>query len=566
MARRKRDRREALIRRIMASEFASYSVRYANLRLLRKRSEEDCAAVDHLLLRQIDRMRAGLLESRKLLAEIEAVVTAMEQAQEKRSQAPLHPATFLGFQQVGGDRAALVSSAAGHLVVRLADSMEGEELVVGDSVLLAAESKLLVAKVSSSSLCCGETACFERWTEDGRMVLSYRDEEIVVAPGGSLCGERMARGDLVRWNPRAKIALEKIDQSRVEHAFLSETPEVSFADIGGLDAQIEQLKNLVIMHFLRPDLARRYKIPPQCGILLIGPPGVGKTMLVKGLVNWLGSVSPGGRAKFINVKPGQLGSMYYSRTEAKIRRLFKVAREVAAAQPEVPVVIFLDELDWIASSRRGYYHRADERAVTALAVELDGLEERGNIMVLGATNRQGVLDPALIRPGRFGDHPIVVGRPKRKAAEDILVKYLPEGVVYRATGSRQPIARQEAARATVSRLFSSQSGDEVAFLTFRDGRRRAVWMKELMSGAVLAKIAYRACRRGCERELETGQDGVWLDDLLAAVEEEREHTARLLEPSNCSLYLDDLPQDVDVVGVEPGGGKPRNATRFFVVA
>jgi SpoVK/Ycf46/Vps4 family AAA+-type ATPase len=261
-----------------------------------------------------------------------------------------------------------------------------------------------------------------------------------------------------------------------------------------------------------------------------------------------------------------MSSMWYSRTEAKIRERFGAARSAAEADPESPVVMFLDEVDSIASARGASVHRVDDRAVDALAVELDGLRSCGNVLVLGATNRKDSLDPALVRPGRFGDAPIKVGRPRRRAARSILAKYLRDDMPYRPGSGSNGSEREEIIDSTVSRLCSPNGDAEIATITFRDATRRVVRAQDVLSGALLAKIARGAARRACLRHIETGAQGIGFDDVLEAIADEIETAARILTPANCSRFLDDLPQDVDVVKVEPVERKPKKIHRFAHVA
>jgi proteasome-associated ATPase len=577
------------------------------VRTAREESPDTAALVDLTLVRMITGLRTKLREAQAVQGQLEQIQQELDNAYRRLTAPPLHPATFLECRTIGGERTALVHYNSSPRFVTLDDGFDGNGVAAGDAVLLSGDLNLLVGKLDDSPLNCGETATFERYTDDGRLVLSRRDEEVIVTAGAGLEGVTLVRGDAVRWSPSAWLAYEKVERSRGDQFFLDEEIAETFDDIGGLDEQVDALKNLVLLHLQHGEVTQRYGLPPERAALLEGPPGTGKTMLVKALVNFLRELSPGKNARFICIKPGELGSMWYSRTEAKIREVFRVAREAAEADPTRPVVMFFDELDWIASSRGHNVHRVDDRAVDALAVELDGLRSRGNVLVLAATNRMDVLDPALIRPGRFGDAPIKVGRPRRAAAGAILSKYLRDDMPYapvpganggrsnggraksagangdrardgrsagrRSTGARVARARgcsnggarEEIVEATVSRLYAPNGEGDVAAITFRDGSRRVVRLQDVMSGAVLAKIARGAARRACLREIETGAGGIELADVLAVIDGEIDAAARVLTPRNCALHLDDLPQDVDVVKVEPILRKRPNVHRFMRV-
>jgi proteasome-associated ATPase len=339
------------------------------------------------------------------------------------------------------------------------------------------------------------------------------------------------------------LATEKVDGNNGAHWFLEATPTVTFDEIGGLDEQIEKLQSAFVIRFEHPEVAERYGLDQSGSALLKGPPGTGKTMLAKALANWLASLSPDGEARFISIKPGEFGSVWYSQTEANIREVFRVAREFGERNPRIPVVIFLDEIDSIGAPRGESFHRIDDRVQLALAAELDGLDGRRNVFVVAATNRAEDLDAAFLRNGRLGDAPIEVPRPNRDAAAAILAKYLVEELPY-ADG------RDELIDAAVARLYSANGDGDVARITFRDGTARVVRGADLVSGAALAKIAHDARTRACLREVRTGERGVRLEDLLESIADELEAQGSLLTPRSCHRFVGNLPQDNQVVRVE----------------
>jgi proteasome-associated ATPase len=288
-------------------------------------------------------------------------------------------------------------------------------------------------------------------------------------------------------------------------------------------------------------------------------------MMARALANWLAKTSRTGRSRFMNVKPASLHSMWYSQSEANYREVFRVARQAGDEEPEVPVVIFFDEVDAIGASRGASLREVDDRVLTAFMTELDGLESRGNILVVAATNRLDVLDPALLRPGRLGDNVIEVPRPGAIAAREIFARHLRADIPYAENGYNGQ-ERHEIIEAIVSRIYSPNADNDLAIITLRDGRRRMIKASDLMSGAGIAKIALAAVERACMREVESGEAGVKLEDLLASLAEEFESSARALTSANCRNYISDLPQDVDVVRVEAVKRKVSRSQRYLSVA
>jgi proteasome-associated ATPase len=518
------------------------------------------------MLLTIDRFRTQLRKAGEVHQQLEEVYKNLEEAYSDLSTPPLYPATFVERREIGDTQTALVHYNNSFRFVNLSEEFECNGVDTGDQVLLSGDLNLLVGHVPGAPLNCGETAMFDRFTDDGRLVLSHREGIYVANASGALRNVSLKNGDEVRWSPSSWIAYEKIERSNGDHLFLEEAPHETFDDIGGLDTQIETLKNLVLLHLQHGDLARQYGLPPQRAALMEGPPGTGKTLLAKALVNFLKGLSPSGRARFLNVKFSDLGSMWYSETERNIDKFFRTARDAAAAEPEIPVVLFFDEFDAIAAARGGNIHRVDDRVVDALAIALDGLQARGNLLVLAATNRKDILDPALIRPGRFGSTPINVGRPNRTAARAILSKHLRDDMPYATGNGSGAASREEILDTALSRLYSPNGDGDVATITFRDGKRQPIRVHELLSGAVLAKLVHAASQRSLLREIQTGERGIQLTDMLAAIADEVMTIARVLTPANCRRYLDDLPQDVDVVSVDPVKRKPTHSHRFAQVS
>ena len=417
-------------------------------------------------------------------------------------------------------------------------------------MLLGGELNVVVGKSPYSFFQSGDTASFDRYMPDRRLVIKHRDDELIVDAADSLRRSELKSGDLVRWDRSAWMAFEKVDRSKGADLFLEEGPEESFDNIGGLDRQIEELQRSIRLHLHHAEAARKYQLRRKGSVLLVGSPGVGKTMMARALANWLGTVSKSGRARFMNIKPASLHSMWYAQSEANYREAFRVAREAGDQEPETPVVMFFDEVDSLGGSRGHPVMRVDDRVLTAFMTELDGLETRGNVLVVGATNRRDAIDPALLRPGRLGDLVLEVPRPNMKAARDIFRKHLQAEVPYELEGLSSSAARRELIESAVSKIYSPNGESDLLTLTLRDGKRRVVRAKELLSGASIAKIALSAKERACVEEIETGQSGVRLTHLLSAIADEMESIAGTLTPANCRQHLTDLPQDVDVIRVE----------------
>jgi len=181
---------------------------------------------------------------------------------------------------------------------------------------------------------------------------------------------------------------------------------VTYEDIGGLKEAIQKIREMVELPLRHPELFQRLGIEPPKGVLLYGPPGCGKTLLAKAVANE-------SEANFFSINGPEIMSKFYGESEARLREIFQKAQENA------PSIIFIDEIDAIAPKREEVTGEVERRVVAQLLALMDGLESRGNVIVIGATNRVNALDPALRRPGRF-DREIEIGIPDKNGRYEIL--------------------------------------------------------------------------------------------------------------------------------------------------
>jgi len=187
---------------------------------------------------------------------------------------------------------------------------------------------------------------------------------------------------------------------------LRAVPHITYEDIGGLKEEIQKIREMVELPLRHPELFERLGIEPPKGVLLYGPPGTGKTLLAKAVANE-------SNAHFISISGPEIMSKFYGESEARLRELFKEAKEKS------PTIIFIDEIDSIAPKRDEVTGEVERRVVSQLLTLMDGLEGRGKVIVIAATNRPNAIDPALRRPGRF-DREVEIRVPDRKGRHEIL--------------------------------------------------------------------------------------------------------------------------------------------------
>ena len=319
--------------------------------------------------------------------------------------------------------------------------------------------------------------------------------------------------------------IEQLRTDDFEHLFMEEVPDVSYNDIGGLGTQIEHIADAVELPFLHADLFGEYQLPAPKGILLYGPPGCGKTLIAKAVANSLAQKvaaragADKAKSYFINVKGPELLNKYVGETERHIRLIFQRAREKSFEG--WPVIIFFDEMDSMFRIRgSGISSDMESTIVPQLLAEIDGVESLKNVIVIGATNREDLIDPAILRPGRL-DVKIKIDRPDAQAAKQIFSRYLTEEVPVQlldGTGLDSLIDQ------TVDVMYATDRDNEFLEVTYQTGDKEVLHFKDFSSGAMIENIVRRSKKRAIKRELEGGVRGVCAEDLVESVREEfREH-------------------------------------------
>jgi proteasome-associated ATPase len=406
--------------------------------------------------------------------------------------------------------------------VQLHPEIEIDLLELGSEVALNESFNVISARNPEST---GEVVSLKEVMEDGvrAIVIGRADEERVCDLASALRGVHLRAGDTLRLDTRSNLLLEKLPRPEVEGLLLEEVPDISYADIGGLDTQIEAIADAVELPFLHQELFAEHRLPAPKGILLYGPPGCGKTLIAKAVANSLAKkvadkIGEGkGRSYFINIKGPELLNKYVGETERQIRLVFQRARE--KSEEGWPVIVFFDEMDSMFRTRgTGISSDMESTIVPQLLAEIDGVEGLRNVIVIGATNREDLIDPAILRPGRL-DVKIKIERPNAEAARQIFGRYLTDDI---------PIAQGESVPAmidaTVDEMYREDGTNRFLEVTYQNGDKEILYYKDFASGAMIENIVRRAKKLAIKRLIAGGTKGVNTDDLVASIKQEyKEH-------------------------------------------
>jgi len=402
--------------------------------------------------------------------------------------------------------------------VTAGQELDSAEIVAGSEVILN-EAMVIIGVRSPDTV--GDIGTIRELLDDGiRVVVTARaDEDAVCTLSDNLRGTRLRVGDRVRIDARSALVLEVLGRPDVDELLLEVVPDVTYDDIGGLDRQIAEIADAVELPFLHADLFAEHRLPAPKGILLYGPPGCGKTLIAKAVANSLAKKVAAaigedkGRSYFVNIKGPELLNKYVGETERQIRLVFERARE--KSDEGWPVIVFFDEMDSMFRTRgTGVSSDMESTVVPQLLAEIDGVEGLENVIVIGATNREDLIDPAILRPGRL-DVKIRIDRPDAVAAKQVFLRYLNEEIPLRDGESIDQMVD-----AAVAEMYRTDEANRFLEVTYANGDKEVLYFKDFASGAMIENIVRRAKKAAIKRVIAGGTRGVAMVDLIAAVRSE----------------------------------------------
>ena len=498
---------------------------------LKRRLQDQPLRVE-TLEEQLLEARGQLTQSRssneKLAAAMQQTRDQLATLREEVERLTQPPAVYGTFSNFNADGTVDIIATGRKMRVSIIPALDPGQLHRGDEVVLNESFTVIGIRNFDGQ---GEVVTVKEVIDERRILIYSRgSEERVVELADALADEKLRSGDTLLFDVRSGLVVEKLARQEVEDLLLEEVPDISYADVGGLDAQIESITDAVELPYVHRALFKDYELPAPKGILLYGPPGCGKTMIAKAVANSLAAKvaaitgNTNVRSYFLNIKGPELLNKYVGETERQIRLVFQRARE--KAEEGVPVIIFFDEMDSLFRTRgTGISSDMESTIVPQLLAEIDGVESLRDVIVIGATNREDLIDPAILRPGRL-DVKIKIERPNAEAATQIFERYLHDalpldgGEVAGIGGGDSHKAANAMIEKTVEEMYRSDDANRFLEVTYQGGDKETLYFKDFASGAMIENIVRRAKKLAVKREIGGGTRGIKTEDLVSSIRQE----------------------------------------------
>ncbi len=509
--------------------------------LLRRRltnAPRQVKILEEKLLGSKSDLSRALSQNDKLVSTLKAEKEKIEALREEVEKLSQPPSAFGVYLATNEDGTVDVFTSGRKMRVSIAPELEASKFRRGVEVIL--NEAMNVVEVLEPDRSGEVMRVKDRLGEDRVVVVGHGDEELVATLATHLREGSIRAGDPLLIDVRSNVALEKLPKEEVEELVLEEIPDVGYEDIGGLEGQIEAIRDAVELPFLYAELFQEHELEAPKGVLLYGPPGCGKTLIAKAVAKSLADKvrertgRQDAHSYFLNIKGPELLNKYVGETERQIRQIFQRAKE--RSEEGLPVIVFFDEMDSLFRTRgTGISSDVESTIVPQLLSELDGVETLKSVIVIGASNREDLIDPAILRPGRL-DVKIKIERPNLPQTQDIMSKYLHTNVpihpeeISRAGDVKQAVARMISL--TAERMYAISDENRFLEVTYASGDKEVLYFKDFNSGAMIENVVRRAKKEAIKRFLQTGEKGIKSEDLLRAIRDEFKENEDLPNTTN----------------------------------
>ena len=465
-------------------------------------------------------------QNKRLADSLQEAKTQIETLRTEIAKLTAPPSSYALFCSLNDDASANVYVSGRKMRVSVHGSVSSVSLRKGQEVILNEALNIIEARAFDPQ---GQVVKLKDQLDGARALIQlHHDEERIVELGEPLLHESLSVGDHLLYDPRSGYVIEKIPKAEIEELVIEEIPDVQYEDVGGLTKEVEQVTDAVELPFLYPELFKEHHLTPPKGILLYGPPGCGKTMIAKAVANSISKKmrhlsGKDVRSYFLHVKGPELLNKYVGESERYIREVFAKARDKAATGN--PVVVFFDEMDALFRTRgSGISSDIESTIVPQFLAEIDGVEKLKNVIVIGASNRQDLIDPAVLRTGRL-DVKVKIPRPNKQGARDIFAKYLTDDLPFtKEELDRHAQDRQAAVShlvdVTVEAMYATSEDNKFLEVTYANGEKELLYFKDFSSGALIEGVVSRAKKTAVKRAIDTGEKGLKEEDFLCAIRDE----------------------------------------------